>query len=224
MRSALASLVTSPLRSSGYPLVISTIWTVLGVARVFSTEPLVIRYSTGTHKQWRHASKSATGTAAVIGIACGIVSAIVGSMVGGSIGVTLMVLALTFPVVLVQDAWRFAFFAQARGAQAFINDLIWGIVLIVLFAWVASTGRTTVPWFVSAWGIAAGVAAFAGMIQAGLTPAPQLARRWYRGNRDLSLPLLGEAVRPTVRPASATSSSWRSPVLALWVLCEQRAF
>ena len=177
-----------------YTLVISAIWTVLGVSRVFSTDPLVMRYSTSTHEQWRQASRAATGTAAVVGIVCGIASAIVGWMIGGSIGATLIVLAVTFPALLVQDAWRFAFFAQARGAQAFLNDLTWGVALLGLFAWVLTSGRTTVPWLVSAWGIAAGVAAFGGMIQARLVPAPQLARRWYRGNRDLSLPLLGESI------------------------------
>jgi O-antigen/teichoic acid export membrane protein len=177
-----------------YTLVISIIWTVLGVSRVFSTDPLVMRYSTSTLEQWRQASRAATGTAALMGIACGIASAIAGWMIGGSIGATLIVLAATFPALLVQDAWRFAFFAHARGAQAFLNDLIWGLALIGLFAWVLSSGRTTVPWFVSAWGLAAGIAALAGIIQARLAPAPSLARKWYRGNKDLSVPLLGESL------------------------------
>ena len=59
-----------------YTLVISAIWTVLGVSRVFSTDPLVMRYSTSTLEQWRQASRAATGTAALMGIACGIASAI----------------------------------------------------------------------------------------------------------------------------------------------------
>jgi O-antigen/teichoic acid export membrane protein len=177
-----------------YTLVISIIWTVLGVSRVFSTDPLVIRYSAGTHERWRQASRASTGTAVVVGVLCGIVSAIVGSIIEGSIGSTLIVLGATFPALLVQDAWRYAFFAEARGFQAFLNDLIWGIALIGLFAFVLLTGRTTIPWLVAAWGIAAGVAALAGMIQARLTPAPQLAGRWYRSNKALSLPLLGESL------------------------------
>src|SRR5207344_2441450 len=112
----------------------STIWTVLGVSRVFSTDPLVIRFSACTHEQWRQASRAATGTAALVGIVCGVVSAIVGWLIAGSIGDALVVLGVTFPALLVQDAWRYAFFAQARGFQAFLNDLIWGIALVGLFA------------------------------------------------------------------------------------------
>jgi O-antigen/teichoic acid export membrane protein len=166
----------------------------LSLSRAFSTDALVIRYSTGSPREWQQASRSATGTAAVTGAICGVASMGAGWVIGGHAGATFVALGIALPGLLIQDAWRFAFFAKAKGSQAFLNDLIWGIALVVTLALAFTTGRDSVGWLTAAWGMAANIAALAGVIQAKLVPAPGLAGRWFRANRDLSIPFLGEAI------------------------------
>ncbi len=166
----------------------------LSLSRAFSTDSLVIRYSTGSQLEWQRASRSATGTAAIIGVLCGIASTLVGWMIGGPAGATFVVLGVVLPGLLIQDAWRFAFFARSKGSQAFLNDLIWGIALVAMLALAFTTGRHSVAWLTAAWGVAANIAALAGVVQTKLVPAPKLARSWFRRNRDLSIPFFGDAV------------------------------
>lgn len=187
-----------------FALVFQTYFIALGVSRVFSTDPLVIRYSTSPLGKWRHGSRAATGTAAVIGAVFGTSAVLVGWMIGGPAGAAFVALGVMLPGLLVQDAWRLAFFAQSKGSQAFLNDLIWCVVMIGLLAWTFSTGQRSVAWLIAAWGLAAGVAAIAGMIQAKLLPAPMLAVKWYRRNKDLSIPFLGGSLMYTVSTALAT--------------------
>jgi O-antigen/teichoic acid export membrane protein len=177
-----------------FALVFSTYLIALSLSRVFGTDPLVIRYSACSVREWHEASGSATGTAAMIGMVTGSAVALGGWIVGGSGGVAFIVLGASLPGLLTQDSWRFAFFARAKGGQAFLNDLVWALSLTALLAFVLLTGRDSLAWLIGAWGAAAGVAAIAGGIQARLVPAPQRARRWYRRNKDLSLPFFGAAI------------------------------
>jgi O-antigen/teichoic acid export membrane protein len=177
-----------------FALAFSTYLLALGLSRVFSADPLVIRYSTVSEDEWRDATRAATGTAAVIGLATGLVIATAGWFFGGTGGRTFVAVGVTLPALVVQDAWRFAFFARGNGRQAFVNDLVWAIALFGLIVMATATGRGTVAWLVGSWGTAAGAAALVGMLQARAVPSPSDAATWYRLNKDLSLPFLGESV------------------------------
>ena len=181
-----------------FALVFNTYLIGLTLSRVFSTDPLVIRFSACSERERRRASRAATGSALLIGLVMGAATALAGWAIGGSVGATFLVLAAMFPGLLVQDAWRFVFFARSKGGQAFLNDVIWGLVLIALFLLALSLGRRSVAYLTAAWGAAAGVAALVGVIQAKLVPAPWFARRWYGGNKKLSVPLFGEALTSLV--------------------------
>ena len=124
---------------------------------------------------------------------------------------TFIALGATLPGLLVQDAWRFVFFARSSGGRAFVNDLIWGISLVVLFVMAHVSGRDSVAYLTAAWGAAAGVAAVAGAFQARLVPAPRLVRGWFVGNRALSMPLLGDA---GIRLASGNLAVYLVAVIA----------
>ena len=187
-----------------FALVFQTYLIVLGISRVLSTDPLVIRYSARSLGEWRHASRSATGMATVIGAVSGASAVLAGWMIGGSAGAAFVALGVMLIGLIVQDAWRYAFFAQSKGIRAFLNDLIWGLTMIALLVWAFAMGQQSVAWFTAAWGLAAGVAAIVGMMQARLLPAPLLAVHWYRQNKDLSIPFLGGSLAYTLSITLAT--------------------
>jgi O-antigen/teichoic acid export membrane protein len=96
------------------------------------------------------------------------------------------------PGLLLQDSWRYAFFAAGRGSQAFLNDMVWAAALIPALLLVWGTGHANVFWFVFAWGTAAAAAAVVGLLQTRVLPRLSAARRWLSDHRDLGFRYLAE--------------------------------
>jgi hypothetical protein len=110
---------------------------------------------------------------------------IIAVMLGGAMGVTLLfgrapaaaVLCFVLPVVLLQDAQRFAAFVTRRDTDALLSDSAWLVATILLIAgWSALGGELTPMVVTSLW--AAG-AAFAVSIL--------LMRRYAPGRRGVSV-------------------------------------
>lgn len=73
-----------------------------------------------------------------------------GLLVGGDLGHAFVALAVVLPAVLLQDAWRFAFFAAGDGRKAFVNDAVWGVALVP--ALILATAPGSEFGFLLAWG------------------------------------------------------------------------
>jgi hypothetical protein len=85
--------------------------------------------------------------------------------------------------LLLQDSWRYAFFASGQGRKSFINDLAWGLALVPLI--IVASHQGGVPWFVFAWGGAGCVAALLGIFQTRVLPRPAGTRMWLSQQREL---------------------------------------
>ncbi len=166
----------------------------LNVSRALGTEPLGVRFTRPSPREWRQAVRSATGLATVIGVLASLICLVTGSVVGGHHGRTFLVLAVFMPSLLVQDGWRYAFFAVGRGGQAFLNDLVWALALVPAFAALLISGTKSIELFMLAWGGAASVAAAVGMVQAGVIPRPVRTLHWLRQQGDLTSRYLVEFV------------------------------
>ncbi|MFS8197675.1 hypothetical protein ACLVWQ_03210 [Streptomyces sp. CWNU-52B] len=165
---------------------------VLNVARGLATDPLVVRFSGVPDASWRTAAARSSGAALGVGVVLGTVCLLVGLGLGGRVGPAFLCLGLVLPGLLLQDAWRFAFFAAGAGRKAFVNDLVWGVALVPAMVVAARVG--SVAAFVLAWGVSAAVAAGYGCLQSGIRPRPALARGWLREQRDLGYRYLVENV------------------------------
>src|SRR5262245_12985110 len=88
---------------------------VLKISRGLASDPLVVRFSGVSTADWRAATSRATGTAVVVGVVFGVVCALASMIIGGAIGGAFLGLAIVAPGMLLQDAWRFAFFAAGQG-------------------------------------------------------------------------------------------------------------
>ncbi|MEU0385602.1 hypothetical protein [Streptomyces chartreusis] len=165
---------------------------VLNVSRGLATDPLVVRFSGVPDASWRQAVVRASGTALGVGTAIGAVCLVVGLSLGGRVGPAFACLGVLLPGLLLQDAWRFSFFAAGAGRKAFVNDLVWGVALVPAMVVAARVG--TVAAFVLAWGASAAVAAVYGCFQSGIRPRLTGARAWLREHRDLGYRYLVENV------------------------------
>ena len=127
----------------------------INASRGLSIEPLLIRFSGTDLRTWRHATAACAGTALLVGLATGGCALVAGRIIGGTTGLAFIALGLTMPGLLLQDSWRYSFFALGRGYHAFVNDTAWVVTQIPLLILLNMTGHANVFWFVLAWGIAA---------------------------------------------------------------------
>ena len=158
----------------------------LNASRGLATDPLLVRFSATDTPTWRRAVASSSGTAAVTGVVTGILVLAVTPLLGGSTRMAFLALGLTLPGLLLQDSWRFAFFAHARGALALLNDTVWGVTLLVGLVILHVTGNQSVFWLVFVWGASAGVGAVLGAFQAGVIPKVRETRHWLATHWDLA--------------------------------------
>ncbi|KAB1144796.1 hypothetical protein F7R91_21440 [Streptomyces luteolifulvus] len=165
---------------------------VLNVSRGLATDPLVVRFSGVPDTSWRRAVARSTGTALGVGAALGAACLVAGLGLGGRVGPAFAALGVMLPGLLLQDAWRFSFFAAGTGQKAFVNDVVWGVALVPAMVVAARVG--SVAAFVLAWGTSATVAAGYGYLQSGIRPRMTLAYGWLREQRDLGYRYLVENV------------------------------
>ena len=164
----------------------------INASRGLSIEPLLIRFSGTDLRTWRRAAAGCTGTALVVGLVTGACALAVGALVGGTTGLAFIALGLTLPGLLLQDSWRYSFFALGRGHHAFINDTVWAAIQIPALLLLKLSGHATVFWFVLAWGVSAGIGAAVGSLQARVAPNPIGATQWLARHRDLGPRYLAE--------------------------------
>ena len=177
---------------------------VLTASRGLSSDPLLVRFSDADLPTWRLAVANCTGTAAAIGLVAGVGVVTAAILLSGTARSAFLALGLTLPVLLLQDSWRFAFFAAGRGSQAFLNDLVWALALLPALISLRAAGARDVFWFVFAWGAAAGVAAAVGLLQARVAPKLPGAWAWLSHHRDLAFRYFAE------NTSSSFSSQMRS--------------
>jgi O-antigen/teichoic acid export membrane protein len=164
----------------------------LNASRGLTSDPLMVRFSGVDPSAWRLAVARCTGTAAAAGLATGVGVLAVAALLSSAARFAFLGLGVTLPFLMLQDSWRFAFFAAGRGRQAFVNDLIWAVALVPALLLLRLAGIENVFWFVFAWGAAAGVAAAAGLAQARVMPKLSGSREWLSRHRDLGFRYLAE--------------------------------
>lgn len=156
---------------------------ILNVSRGLATDPLVVRFSAVPVGQWRDAVARSSGTALCVGAAAGVMSLLVGAGIGGRLGAAFIALGVILPALLLQDSWRFAFFAAGQGRKAWTNDLVWAAALVPAMTLAAQ--RPSVVGFLLAWGLSCAVAAGYGCVRTGIVPRFVGVRGWLRQQRDL---------------------------------------
>ncbi|MFI6825612.1 MULTISPECIES: hypothetical protein [unclassified Kribbella] len=173
----------------------------LNVSRAVATEPLAVRHSGDRTPDWERAVRASTATALLAGFLGMLVALGIAAFPGVPSKGVLIAFAVTMPGLLLQDAWRWAFFVVGEGQKALVNDLIWLLAMLVIFGGLYLTDTASASTVTFAWGLGAVIAAVAGRFQAGFSPRRQLIREWVRRNWDLTPKYMGEmlAVSGTIQ-------------------------
>ncbi len=164
----------------------------VAVARALGSSVLQVRFTAAAAEEQRSAVRDATGVPILLGAAAFLPLLALGWILGSETGVALRALALVLPGLLLQDAWRFAFFAMGRAPAAAGNDFVWVVVQFALLALMFLLGEVSVTSAVLAWGAGACAAGVVGAFQAKVVPSTRGGAKWLRRHGDLGLPTLGE--------------------------------
>lgn len=181
----LAARSLHPAEFGGFTLAFSGYLIALGLSRAVSSEPLVVRFSDAPVHAWREGTSRATGSALIVGLVAALAMVVAASITRGATGIALFAIAPFLPGLLLQDAWRFAFFASRSGDRAAANDAIWAMLLATALVVVFVLGHPSIVAFAVAWGAAGTGAALFGLLQARLVPRPHGFLSWWHAQWDL---------------------------------------
>jgi hypothetical protein len=110
----------------------------------------------------------------------------------GALSQAFLALGLSLPGLLLQDSWRFIFFSAGRGSLAFLNDVLWAVIMFAAVAVLLFADQASIPSLMFAWGGSGTLAGLVGALQARVIPDPYATLRWFRAQRDLAGRYLGE--------------------------------
>jgi len=159
----------------------------LGAVRAIAGELLVVRHSAVSADEWRDGVTKSAGTALIAGVIVGVGCLIAGAGVGGPFQTVISIVGLALPLLLVQDVWRFAFFARGRGSAAFLNDVVWVVTMFAAFELLRQYKVSSVAWLTFGWASAGALAAIIGVFQLKVGPSgPLAAIRWLRSHREIA--------------------------------------
>lgn len=164
----------------------------LNISRGLATDPLAVRYSGVRRSLWRSAVTRSSGLSFLLGLVTGAFCVGAGLLLGGTTGDAFVGLGMVLPGLLVQDSWRFAFFASGQGGKALTSDLVWAAAMVPMLYLAMKQPSVTV--FVLAWGGAAAIAALVSGLQASILPRVTRAKSWLSEHRDLGPRYLVENV------------------------------
>lgn len=165
---------------------------VINLSRGLATDPLLVRFSGVPEATWRTAVGQSSSTALLVGVVAGAANLLAGLAIGGEIGSGFVALGIVLPALLLQDSWRYAFFAAGQGRRAFVNDAVWAVALVP--AMLLAVPHGSVSALMLAWGAAGAVAAGYGLVQVRVLPRLNGIGHWLTRHRDLGLRYMIENV------------------------------
>jgi O-antigen/teichoic acid export membrane protein len=182
----------SPAEFGAFSIAYVTYSFALNASRGLATEPLLVRFSHADVPAWRQAVSRSTGTSVLAGVAMGAAALIASFVMDGTLRMAFLGLAIVLPGLMLQDSWRYAFFALGRGHHSFLNDTVWTLSMVPALVVLRMTHHRSVFSFILLWGAAATIAACVGPLQARVLPKPWKAREWVVQHHDLGLRFLAE--------------------------------
>jgi O-antigen/teichoic acid export membrane protein len=166
----------------------------IGLTRAIAASPLSVRFAGAEEEEFKQASAAGAGTALAIGLVGGLGCVVAGLFLDGAVSTSLIALGVVLPGLLVQDAWRLVFFAEARPRAAAANDAAWAVLQLSAILALTALDVDAIGPLVLAWGLSACAAALLGVRQSRTLPRPGRARSWLRTHYDLTKYLVLEYV------------------------------
>lgn len=182
---ALIARSSTPAEFGAFAAAMAVYLFALNVSRSLASDALLVRYSQRSISQWREGTSQSLGVALAVSCVMSILVALVAQFFTDALRDMLVVLAVGLPGLLLQDACRFAFFANGAPRQAAANDAIWGVAQICFFGAAAEISEWSGRELFLLWAMSAYIAAAMACRQARVRPGIRRLRIWIREQQDL---------------------------------------
>jgi O-antigen/teichoic acid export membrane protein len=192
--SLVAARVLAPREFGAFAIAFATYIVCLNLNRALATDAFLIRYSGASDDERREEVPAVMGTVVVFSLASSLCFGVAAAFLPSPANLAFLAFAVVQPGILIQDSWRFVFFADGRPQLSAANDLIWAVVQALLTVAAFTTGHKSLLWLTATWGVAAWVAAGAGFVQFGCGIAPRRAVSWVKQHRDLAVRYAADVV------------------------------
>ena len=170
----------------------------ISISRAFTSEPLVVRFSSSSRLEWARGAAKASGLSVLLGVIVGSLCVLAAQFMTGDLRSVFLGVGICMPGLLLQDLWRFSFFAVKRGDKSLLNDLVWALIMFPLLIMMLRRDDPDLLHIVLTWGGAATVAGLFGVVQARVLPSLTSPRAWLTEHRDLTPSYAGEMVTGSV--------------------------
>jgi hypothetical protein len=202
------SLVAGSL--SNVTVIFGTAWTgraaaVGAVAALLAAYVLVLCVARGLLGEWLLLKRNdrpgidedIAGAAVILGVVAGCVSLPVMVLVLPDEASAAVVVAVAFPILMLQDALRYVSISRGLAHHAAASDVLWLLCGLLATTWCLSSGRGQTVWLLGAW--AAGGAAGGGLLLAlcRLRPRFRALHSFLREEGALRLNLTADALLTT---------------------------
>lgn len=155
------------------------------LTRGIASDPLSTAHAGDGPEEMRWAARAGAFTTLTAGLVIGALTALVGLAVGGSLGAILLVLAIVLPGLNLQDYLRYVLIVSGRANRAFVNDLVWVVLMVPAMVLVIDNDGGA-SFLLLAWGVAGNLAALLGFAQARIwVGRPSLVVPWLSRHRRL---------------------------------------
>jgi hypothetical protein len=179
----------SPADFGAFSIVVVVYVLSVGVNRALTTEPLAIRFGRAVNPIMAHAPRC-LGLALCFGTLVGTACVVAALCTSGTMQSVLLVLGVTFPLLMVQDSGRVAFFALGRPRLAAANDAVWALVQLPLVVVVLVQSNAQTWHYVAAWLVPGALAGVLTLVQLRVLPSVRGAGAWFADTRKLAIPLV----------------------------------
>ncbi|MGQ7294797.1 oligosaccharide flippase family protein [Quadrisphaera sp. KR29] len=153
---------------------------VIGIVRAGVTTPLLVAHSAGDPEARRVASLESAGASVAAGLLATVLGLVSALVAPEPLGSALLALGLALPCLLLQDAWRQAFFTAGRPRDAAVGDVLWAAGVFAIAGVLHLTGSAGVFSLICAWGAGALLASTWGWRRVGGLPRVRSALAWMR--------------------------------------------
>lgn len=191
----LVALRTLNLAEFGaFSLVFGFLLAAVYIVRSLCIEPLVIEFALAAEPDRRRATSAAVGASLLLGMTIVAGSALSFLMLTPAAAATVVLVAVLFVPLLIQDGLRHHWLSGGRAWRAAGNDFICLIVTTVALVVLSLLQIAAVPALVAAWSLGAAAGAAATTAALRVVPHPGKGMRWILEHRRIGLPLAGSAL------------------------------
>lgn len=187
---AITANVATPAQFGQFSLAYAALLLFLGAQRALIGETLLVKYSAaGTLDAG--VRRGVLGGSALVSAAALPLLLLGAVLADESSRLLWLVLAVSLPIVLLQDTLRYLFICEGSPWRALVIDSLWAVLSIAAMVLVAVTTQTV--WaVVLCWGGGAAAALALGLVFGRVLPSLREGWRWLSANRNPGLRYLGE--------------------------------